>query len=115
MSTESDIIGAITALSLFTKVRYAVADSESDEDPTALPFFVLGGAERDFEATRTFCGTALVISNYGALIAASTAAEARSLSDSVSAALTGIANINSSTDEYDEDGGFYTCNLTLTA
>lgn len=115
MAAENDIINAVAALGVFTSVSYIIAPAGPDDAPTPLPFFVLDGAVRDFLTNQTFCGPALVVNNYSAFVAATTAAEARTLSEQVRAALFGIANVVDSTDAYDEEGGFFSNILNLVA
>jgi hypothetical protein len=113
MSIESDIIDAITALGLFTRVRYLVATGESETDPIQKPLFVLTDGGRDFTAAQTFCGTTIAIHNFDAMIMATTSAECRSLFESCRSALQTIANVTAAVDSYDESSGAYICNFTL--
>lgn len=100
---EKIIIDAITALGIYSKVRYLIAEADSENVPTELPIFVLSDAGRDYSAAQTFCGNTLVISKFSAIIIADTAANCRSLFNQSLIGLLGIATVTSATDSYDED------------
>jgi len=114
MSAESDIIAAIVATGLFTKVRYLVAESDSDEVETILPIFVLADAGRNFTAAQTFCDASFCIRNYEATILATTASECRSLEQASQTALQGIATVTNARDSYDDESGAFVVELSLT-
>jgi hypothetical protein len=111
---EKIIVDAINALGVFDKVRWLIAESDSDAEPTALPLFILSDAGRDFTAAQTFCGSDFSIRNYSAIIIAESAADVRSLFEQCRTALSGIANITGSSDSYDSESGAFTCEISLT-
>lgn len=113
MSLESDIVSAVNSLGLFSKARYLVMESTQDNDPTPLPFFVLGGAQTDDQSFRTFCGSALTVRSYEATIGADTTADLQDAVSQVKTALAGIVSVVAVTDDFDEQGGFYFSLLTL--
>lgn len=116
MTTEADLINILKALGVFTGgVSYVVGAGESDASPPALPFFILGGAEIDFNTNITFCGTALQITSYQGYIGAGTASEARALSETVRIAISSIASVSDQTEDYEPDNGAYTITMTITA
>ena len=114
---ETRILAAITALGVFTQVRYLVATSESENAPTALPIFVYSDGGRDYEAFRTFCGTSpdLYIQTINAVILADTSAQARALTRQAVVALEGIATFVEGSDTFDEELNAYVSEITLTA
>lgn len=111
MGQEADIIAAITATGLFAKVRYIVAESDPDTEPTVLPICVLGDAGKDFQDLQTFCGSELYIQRYEMVILAESAAEVSALTDSVSIALKGIVGIDGVVNTYDSELRAYSAEI----
>lgn len=111
---EKIIIDTITALGVFSKARWLIAESDVDDVPTELPLFVLSDAGRDFTAAATFCGSDFSIRNYSAIIIASTSADVRTLFEQCRAALAGVANVTGASDGYDSEIGAFTCEFSLT-
>jgi hypothetical protein len=111
---EKVIIDAIDALGVFAKVRWLVAESDSEDMPTDLPLFVLSDSGRDLTAGKTFCGQGYIIRNFQAIIMADTAAQVRTLFEQCWAALSGVASITGATDSYDSEIGAFVCEMTLT-
>lgn len=111
---EKIIIDAVTGLGVFAKVRWLIAESDSDDVPTELPLFVLSDAGRDFAAAATFCGSDFSIRNYSAIIIAKTAADVRALFEQCRGVLSGVANVTGATDGYDSEIGAFTCEISLT-
>lgn len=114
---ESKILNAITALGVFSKVRYLVAASESENEPTQLPLFIYSDGGRDFEAFRDFAGTSssVFIQRINVAIIADTAAQVRALSKQAVSALTDIAVYVEGTDTFDEELNAYVSELSFTA
>lgn len=113
MSTEDDILTAINSLNLFKKVRYLVAEADTELTPTQLPIFVLDDAGADLSQFATFCGTDLMVHTYTGTIIGKTAAEVRDLTTKVSIALKGIAALDSVAESYDSELRAYVAELTL--
>lgn len=114
--TETKMVAAINALSLFTKVRYIVAESDSEILPTELPLCIISDLGRDFSIGRTFCGVDLnvFIQQFSVLIIADTAAQVRSLSTSVIGALADIVTISDTIDTFDDELAAFVSELTFT-
>lgn len=110
---EKIIIDAITALGIFAKVRYLIAEADSENEPTELPIFVLSDDGRDYSAAQTFCGNTLAISNYSAIIIAESASECRSLFNQSLIGLIGIATVTGAADSYDEDISAFMTTISL--
>lgn len=113
MSTEQDIIAAITALGLFDKVRYLVAEADPATEPTLLPICVLADGGRNYEDYKTFCGSDLFLQTYTLAILAETATQVRDLTGAVSAALVGIVTVDAVTEAYDPELRAYGAELVL--
>lgn len=113
MATEREIIDAVSALGLFAKVRYLVAEADSDNIPTRLPLCILADAGRDYSVGATFCGSDLFVQAYEMTLFAETAQEVRSLAESVQLALAGIALFDSTLESYDPDLRAFTTEITL--
>jgi len=113
MATETEILNAIEATSLFTKVRWLVAESDAETIPTQLPLFVLEDNGADLTQFATFCGTDIVEHTYTGTIIAKTAAEVRDLTNKVSIALKGIAALDDVAESYDSDLRAFTGELTI--
>lgn len=113
MSQVSEIIAAITALALFTKVRYLVAEADPDDVPTELPLCVLSDGGRDFEGLKTFCGGGdLYIQTYEMVILAQASDELDTLIAAVQGALIGQVTLDSTSLTYDQDLRAYSAELT---
>jgi hypothetical protein len=115
MSTETEIIDAIEATTLFAKVRWLVAEADADTIPTILPLFILEDGGADLSQFATFCGTDpdLIVHEYRGTIIAKTAAEVRDLTVKVSIALKGIAALDGVTESYDSDLRAFIGELTI--
>jgi hypothetical protein len=113
MATEREIIDAIVALGLFAKVRYLVAEADSDNVPTDLPLCILADGGSDYTIGATFCGNNLFAQVYEMTIFAKTAQEVRTLAQSVQLALAGIAVFDASLESYDPDLRAFVSEITL--
>lgn len=111
---EKTIIDTIASLALFTKVQYLVIGADSEKQPEVLPWAVLTDGGRDFGEFATMCGSDTAVQTLELTIMAATAADARSLSNSVISALGSLAAIESAVDSYDSDLRAYQCDITLT-
>lgn len=113
MSQVSEIITAIAALGLFTKVRYLVAEADPDDVPTDLPLCVLSDGGKDFDGLKTFCGSGdLYIQSYEMVILAQASDELDTLIAAVQTALIGQITLDSATLSYDPDLRAYSAELT---
>jgi hypothetical protein len=113
VDNTKEIIDAITALGLFVKVRYLVAEADSDLVPTDLPLCVLADGGRDYTIGATFCGSSLFLQSYEMTLLARTAQEARDLAAAVQGALLGIVTFDSTIESYDSDLRAYAVEIQL--
>ena len=113
MATETEILTIVTALNVFVKARYLVAEADSETTPTQLPIFVLNDGGSDLSQFATFCGTDLVDRTFEAVIIAETAAEVRSLTNQVSTALKGVVALDSVSESYDSELRAFVGEITL--
>ena len=113
MDNTRAIIDALIATGLFLKVRYLVAEADSDSVPTELPICILADGGRDYTVGATFCGSSLFSQVYDMTIFAKTAQEVRMLAESAEIALSGIVVFQSSLESYDPDLRAYTTEITL--
>jgi hypothetical protein len=113
---EPQVISAITALGTFNKVRYLVAEADTEIEPTKLPICIVSDGGRDFSAGRTFCGTdpTFFTQKFGIIIIADSSESVRKLSSSVIGALAGILNITDTLDTFDDELAAFVSELTFT-
>lgn len=113
---EPAIIAAITALGTFDKVRYLVAEADSELDPTKLPVCIVSDGGRDFSQGRTFCGVdpTFFVQRFDVIIIADSAERVRQLSSDVIGALAGIVTITDTLDTFDDELAAFVSELTFT-
>lgn len=113
MSEVSDIIDAITATGLFSKVRWIVAEADPDTQPTDLPLCIVGDGGRDFDGLKTFCGGGdLFLQSYSMSILAEDSVAVDTLTLAVQTALIGIVSMDSNEITYDPDLRAYAAEST---